>query len=457
MRAPVLLAGCLLFRTISAGAAAGAPADGVSANPDATAPARLRLDLRGGVGIRHDTVELPAARSDVRGGTVSDLALAAAWISAEAPLGLAARFELTHFALRGAAGGEAAGGQTATGLDATAALVGRLRPGDGRVVLEGQVGYAFLQEPLARALPAGAAGQVVDDLRTHGPVVGGSIGLVLSDALAFEASGRFVPMTFGGRYQDVATSVRRLAFGAGASIGSMQVGGARLAGLVAYEIGGTSASANGVEIQQRRQQIAIGLRATALAPTRAAAVRPRPELGAYTPHHIRGVVRAETSGGALAEGETESDALAGVTVALPDGGATRTGADGAFVLTVPRPGLVKLVLSRADLVAGEEIVAVPADGDVTVALRLRRIEAPAPAVIMGFVRSDNGAAVTAEVRLLERGLAVQASAGAPFRFEVPAGRYTLTIAAPGFVTQSKSVAARPGEHNIYDVDLQAER
>ena len=88
---------------------------------------------------------------------------------------------------------------------------------------------------------------------------------------------------------------------------------------------------------------------------------------------------------------------------------------------------------------------------------LRPAQAPAPAVLTGIVRGDDGAPVPARVRLLEPGLSVDADAKGRFRFEVPAGRYTLTIEAPGFITQRKSVRAGAGEQNIYNVDLQAER
>jgi hypothetical protein len=78
-------------------------------------------------------------------------------------------------------------------------------------------------------------------------------------------------------------------------------------------------------------------------------------------------------------------------------------------------------------------------------------------VLIGLVRSESGQPVEARVRLLEPSLTVDADARGHFRFEVPAGRYTLTIEAPGFVTQKKSVRAGAGEQNIYNVDLQAEK
>jgi hypothetical protein len=144
-------------------------------------------------------------------------------------------------------------------------------------------------------------------------------------------------------------------------------------------------------------------------------------------------------------------------VATVDGPATRTGADGGFTLAAVPAGLVRVNLSRADLVPSQEVVSVPPGGEVTVQITLRRAQAPAPAVLIGLVRGEDGQPVAAKVRLLEPSLSVDADQRGRFRFEVPAGRYTLTIESPGFITQRKSVRAGAGEQNIYNVDLQAER
>jgi len=94
---------------------------------------------------------------------------------------------------------------------------------------------------------------------------------------------------------------------------------------------------------------------------------------------------------------------------------------------------------------------------VSVQITLRLAQAPAPAVLIGLVRGEDGRPVPAKVRVLEPSLEVDADAHGRFRFELPAGRYTLTIEAPGFITQKKSVQAGAGEQNIYNVDLQAEK
>jgi hypothetical protein len=253
-----------------------------------------------------------------------------------------------------------------------------------------------------------------------------------------------VPISFGGSYHGRDVSVRRLAAGIGATIGRVRVADFRLAALVSYELGNTTADESGVT--------------SAAAPPdrlRAAGPAPQPAPGGAAPAarrsppargRIRGVVRLQAG-----------DALAGVAVAAVDGPSTRTGADGSFALGEVPPGLVRVNLSRADLVPSQEVVSVPPGGEVTVQITLRLAQAPAPAVLIGLVRGEDGKPVPAKVRLLEPSLAADADERGRFRFEVPAGRYTLTIEAPGFVTQKKSVRAGAGEQNIYNVDLQAER
>src|SRR5688572_17833372 len=132
--------------------------------------ARFRLDLRAGVSVRNDTLTTGSARIGARGTALSDLVLGGAWFSGRSPIGVAGRFELDRFALRADAA-SAGDGVAATGLELHAAAAGRLHPGDGQVLLEGQVGYGFLQVPLGR-LPGsdGALPPSTDTLRAHGPV-----------------------------------------------------------------------------------------------------------------------------------------------------------------------------------------------------------------------------------------------------------------------------------------------
>lgn len=445
----------LLVTAIAWGTFVGAAA-GADEPPALSAPApplpeagRFRLDLRAGWGIRADDLTTPAARIGASGSTLSDFVVSGGWFLDGTALGFVGRLEVNRFQLQGDLDGSGAVAVSATGIEGQAGLAGRWRPGQGRALLEGQVGYGFLQVPLAQ-LPA-SDGSVPPDarlVRAHGPALGVLLAVAAHDAVSLEVSGRALPVTFGARHQESDLSMRRLAAGLGASLGRIHLGDFRLSALVGYELASTAADGTGVEVRQVRHQIAIGLRAVPRPPEVVAQAGPIGPSPAPERGRVRGVVRLE--GGAR-------EPLAGVAVSALDGPSTRTADDGSFTLPDLAPGLLKLNLSRADLVAATEVVSVPPAGDVTVQISLRRAQAPAPAVVMGLVRGEDGVPVAAQVRLLEPGLTVEADAQGRFRFEVPAGRYTLTIEAAGFVTQRKSVRAGAGEQNIYNVDLQAAR
>ena len=79
---------------------------------------------------------------------------------------------------------------------------------------------------------------------------------------------------------------------------------------------------------------------------------------------------------------------------------------------------------------------------------MRALAAPRAAALIGQVRTEDGVPVEAQVRVLELGLAARADKVGRFRFDVPPGRYTLTIEATGFVSQRKA---------IFNVNLQRQR
>jgi hypothetical protein len=77
-----------------------------------------------------------------------------------------------------------------------------------------------------------------------------------------------------------------------------------------------------------------------------------------------------------------------------------------------------------------------------------------PATISGLVRSARGGApVKAKLELLELKKAVEADSRGAFSIEVPGGKYTVRISAPGSLSQTKSVAVRDGDQAIFNVDL----
>jgi hypothetical protein len=161
-------------------------------------------------------------------------------------------------------------------------------------------------------------------------------------------------------------------------------------------------------------------------------------------------VRAAETLGPVAAGTP----LAGVQVVAGDRPAVVTDAAGVFTLSDLPAGLLQLQLSRGDLLPQQEVLAIPAEGVVAVEIALRPAEGARLATISGVIRSEAGAPAAARVSVVELGISAQADARGRFRLELPPGRYTLSVEAPGLVAQRKRVDLVAGEHSIHNLDLQ---
>src|SRR2546423_7873156 len=120
---------------------------GVSSSVTAAAsdpPARGRLELRGGLGLRDDQLAAEGERVTTTGSAVSELVAAGAWFAAERPYGLAARLEMEHFSVRGP---DMPPAVALFGLDLTAGAP--RRPTPGRPTPGRALGYALPHVPLA--------------------------------------------------------------------------------------------------------------------------------------------------------------------------------------------------------------------------------------------------------------------------------------------------------------------
>ena len=61
--------------------------------------------------------------------------------------------------------------------------------------------------------------------------------------------------------------------------------------------------------------------------------------------------------------------------------------------------------------------------------------------------------IAADLEVPQLKLKAKATAQGSFSFQVPGGTYTVTIAAPGFLAQTKSVTVKDGDQAIFNVDL----
>jgi hypothetical protein len=420
--------------------ALAAEAEVPTALVDVADPPRGRVELHGGLGVRNDRFIADGARTNAKGGAISDVALGGAWFAPGAAYGFAGRLALERFSVRDEDPART-GTLALTGFEMGAGIAGRIA--SGSLMLEGQLGYGLVQAPQARA-DAAALRPIA--LRAHGPIAGLALSGAPTAWLALEATARAMPFGLGATYEGRSVSLRRLAVGGAASVGRYERSGMRFSGLLRYELGTTSGGASGVEVAQARHQLGLGVRATFLPPPRPQERR-APPPAAPVFGEVIGVVRAQGPNGA------PGPVLGGVTVDVAGRPPLRTGADGRFVLKELRPGLVTLRFAKSGHVDADEVVSVVAGAEVKLEIGLRRA-GPAPAAVLGLVRAESGGPVAARVRLLELSLTVQADGEGHFRFDIAPGRYTLVIEAPGFVVQRKAVEVRPGEHNIYDVDLQ---
>jgi Carboxypeptidase regulatory-like domain len=119
------------------------------------------------------------------------------------------------------------------------------------------------------------------------------------------------------------------------------------------------------------------------------------------------------------------------------------------------PGPQAIAVTLAGYQPGSEAGNVVAGKDSDVAVALVPEKEKVPATISGIVRStEGGKRIAAQLSIPElKGLKVKAAADGTFSLKAPAGTYSVTISAPGFVSQTKSVVVKDGDQAIFNVDL----
>jgi hypothetical protein len=162
------------------------------------------------------------------------------------------------------------------------------------------------------------------------------------------------------------------------------------------------------------------------------------------PGTLHGFVKSDKPEGPIEGAEVTAEGHAPV----------RSAADGSFTVEKVGPGPVKVAAKAKGFANGEEIVQIPPEAEASVTFTLAKQGEKAPATVRGVVRALNGKAVRAQVRITELNLNVQVKADGRFVVQVPGGKYTLVIEAPGYVTQTKPLEVADGDQAIFHCELQ---
>jgi hypothetical protein len=155
----------------------------------------------------------------------------------------------------------------------------------------------------------------------------------------------------------------------------------------------------------------------------------------------------------VVENDTQTP-LPGAQVVLNEQPALTTDERGQAKAKDLKPGPVTLVVTLDGYKRGEEAASVVAgrasDVKVTLVPEKKRV----PATITGLVRSTKGGkAISADLEIPQVKIRTKASAQGAFTFRLEGGSYTVTISAPGYVTQTKNVTVKDGDQAIFNVDL----
>jgi hypothetical protein len=118
------------------------------------------------------------------------------------------------------------------------------------------------------------------------------------------------------------------------------------------------------------------------------------------------------------------------------------------------PGPVMVKASLAGFKVGEEAASIVAGRETELTITLVPEKKAVPATLSGLVRSARGGKpVTATLEIRELQLNLSADQAGAFTTQLPGGKYTIRIAAPGFRPQTKTVIVRDGDQAIFNVDL----
>lgn len=144
--------------------------------------------------------------------------------------------------------------------------------------------------------------------------------------------------------------------------------------------------------------------------------------------------------------------IAGVEVRIGEQVATRSDAEGLFMVPEAGPGPVSLKLVGMGVRPQEEVVVVPSHGEASVEILMQK-GGELRAWMRGRVRSTQGRPLTATLRIAETKLKARTRPTGDFELRLPAGRYHVTFEARGYVSQTKAVDVGAGDQALFYVDL----
>lgn len=137
-----------------------------------------------------------------------------------------------------------------------------------------------------------------------------------------------------------------------------------------------------------------------------------------------------------------------------NGAASPTDEAGALSLAGLPPGPTAVKVSAPGFNPAEEAVSIVAGSTAELTVTLVPEKKRVPATLRGQVRNARGGKpVMAQLEIREIKQSISADETGAFSVQLPGGKYTIRIAAPGFMPQSKSVTVRDGDQAIFNVDL----
>ena len=115
---------------------------------------------------------------------------------------------------------------------------------------------------------------------------------------------------------------------------------------------------------------------------------------------------------------------------------------------------VEILADKEGFRHAQEVAQVVAGQRSPMSVELVRAERKQPATVKGIVRSTTGVTLSASLEIPEAKVKAKVDAQGAFNVPLPhGGTYRVIIAAPGYITQSKTVTVKEGDEVIFNVDL----